>query len=193
MLRRVCQERNEARDQLQLLTRNFQPSSTPVETSSTIIPQVDHPKLPPVVLKHKTKPSSVKSTTVSDVSLNSKAFSNSSCDLSLASLQPNEMHSSMDHLSHTRIVESCNLTLPKQPNHQNKPSGASRDDSASLVIEKLVCGKPLPQNGRLLQSVTEAGPLLHTLLVAPPLPQWKNPPPLSSPALSLCTQENNYL
>jgi hypothetical protein len=42
LLQRACQERDEARDQLQLLIRNFQPS-TQAKTYSTI-PQLDHPK-----------------------------------------------------------------------------------------------------------------------------------------------------
>lgn len=179
LLKKVCQERDEARGQLQLI-RNFQ-ASTPAETSSTI-PQVDHP-----CLQYKTKPS-LNSTKVSNSS--SKVFSNHPCDLSLSSLLPNEKHSS------TRIAEPSNLTLPKQPNHMKADIGASRDnnnnmvDGASLVFDKLVCGKPLPQKGRLLQSVTEAGPLLQTLLVAP-APQWQNPPSLSSSGLTLGTQDNS--
>lgn len=182
LLKKVCQERDEARGQLQLI-RNFQ-ASTPAETSSTI-PQVDHP-----CLQYKTKPS-LNSTKVSNSS--SKVFSNHPCDLSLSSLHPNEKHSSQS-LSHTRIAEPSNLTLTKQPNHMKADIGASRDnnmvDGASLVFDKLVCGKPLPQKGRLLQSVTEAGPLLQTLLVAP-APQWQNPPSLSSSGLTLGTQDNS--
>ncbi|KAL5135246.1 Serine/threonine-protein kinase AFC1 [Glycine soja] len=180
LLKKVCQERDEARDQLQLI-RNFQ-ASTPAETSSTV-PQVDHH----ACLQYKTKPS-LNSTKVSYSS--SKVFSNHPCDLSLSSLLPNEKHSS------TRIAEPSNLTLPKQPNHMKADIGASRDnnnnmvDGASLVFDKLVCGKPLPQKGRLLQSVTEAGPLLQTLLVAP-APQWQNPPSLSSSGLTLGTQDNS--
>ncbi|XP_073159071.1 uncharacterized protein [Henckelia pumila] len=37
--------------------------------------------------------------------------------------------------------------------------------------------KSLPQNGKFLQAVMEAGPLLHTLLLAGPLPRWQHPPP----------------
>ncbi|XP_015056625.1 uncharacterized protein LOC107002931 [Solanum pennellii] len=44
------------------------------------------------------------------------------------------------------------------------------------VIESFVKGKSLPQQGKLLQSVVEAGPLLQTLLVSGQLPQWRNPP-----------------
>lgn len=140
LLKRACQERDEARGQLQSLIRNFQPST-----------------------------SSVKSNTISDTCSKSIVpFSNGSCDLSLSN----------------------------EPKHQNKMkkhsiNDASRDNGSSQVIEKLVCGKALPQKGKLLKSVTEAGPLLHTLLVEP-LPQWKNPPLCSSSRVSLCS-DNNHL
>ncbi|KAI9124624.1 hypothetical protein K1719_004546 [Acacia pycnantha] len=39
--------------------------------------------------------------------------------------------------------------------------------------------KGLPEKGKLLKAVIEAGPLLQTLLMAGgPLPQWQHPPPL---------------
>ncbi|KAI4383838.1 hypothetical protein MLD38_009634 [Melastoma candidum] len=51
-------------------------------------------------------------------------------------------------------------------------------DMGSSIIDDLAKGRSLPQKGKLLQAVTEAGPLLQTLLVAGPLPRWRNPPPL---------------
>lgn len=53
---------------------------------------------------------------------------------------------------------------------------APKVDKASLVIDNLVKGKLLPQQGKLLQAVVEAGPILQTLLVSGQLPQWQNPP-----------------
>ncbi|KAJ1416881.1 hypothetical protein SESBI_17043 [Sesbania bispinosa] len=164
LLKTVCQERDEARDQLQLLQRNLHPSST-AETSN-LTQFVDHPHLP-TALQYEAKPSieSIKE-------LDSCAY-----ELSLSSLQhpPNEK------------LSSSNLALPKYENRTRTSTtkgeiGFSRDklvDSASLVIDNLVWGKPLPQKGNLLRTVTEAGPLLQTLLIDP-LPQWRNPPPLSS-------------
>ncbi|KAG0484013.1 hypothetical protein HPP92_012097 [Vanilla planifolia] len=38
--------------------------------------------------------------------------------------------------------------------------------------------QPLPEKGRFLETVMNAGPLLDTLLVAGTLPRWRNPPPL---------------
>ncbi|KAJ6432924.1 hypothetical protein OIU84_020043 [Salix udensis] len=45
------------------------------------------------------------------------------------------------------------------------------------AILKLAAHKPLPEKGKLLRAVKEAGPLLHTLFLAGPLPQWQHPPP----------------
>lgn len=165
LLRKVCQERDEARDQLELLIRNVQ-APTPVETTSIIIPQVDKS-----CLQNKTKPS-MNSTKVSYSS--SKILSDHSCDLSLS----NEKHFSTSLMSQTRIVETSNLTL------------SNNIETDMVESDKLVCGKPLPQKGRLLQSVTEAGPLLHTLLVDP-VPHWKNPPTFSSLALPLATYKDH--
>uniref|UniRef100_A0A8I7B6L2 Uncharacterized protein n=2 Tax=Hordeum vulgare subsp. vulgare TaxID=112509 RepID=A0A8I7B6L2_HORVV len=61
------------------------------------------------------------------------------------------------------------------------------DDRTSAVLEQLAAKRPLPQRGRLLQAVMEAGPLLESLLVAGPVPQWRNPPPVQpvpSPVIS---------
>lgn len=49
-------------------------------------------------------------------------------------------------------------------------------DQGSSIIEKLAKGRPLPQKGKLLEAVVEAGPLLQTLMVAGSLPRWHNPP-----------------
>ncbi|CAI0451868.1 unnamed protein product [Linum tenue] len=60
------------------------------------------------------------------------------------------------------------------------PVVAVKIDPIDAVIDELVKGKALPQQGRLLQTVMEAGPLLNTLLVAGPLPRWRNPPKLQT-------------
>uniref|UniRef100_R7VYM3 Uncharacterized protein n=1 Tax=Aegilops tauschii TaxID=37682 RepID=R7VYM3_AEGTA len=61
------------------------------------------------------------------------------------------------------------------------------DDRTEAVLEQLAAKRPLPQRGQLLQAVMEAGPLLENLLVAGPVPQWRNPPPVQpipSPVIS---------
>ncbi|VAH86656.1 unnamed protein product [Triticum turgidum subsp. durum] len=61
------------------------------------------------------------------------------------------------------------------------------DDRTAAVLEQLAAKRPLPQQGQLLQAVMEAGPLLENLLVAGPVPQWRDPPPVQpipSPVIS---------
>ncbi|XBI69366.1 hypothetical protein VPH35_048440 [Triticum aestivum] len=61
------------------------------------------------------------------------------------------------------------------------------DNRTAAVLEQLAAKRPLPQRGQLLQAVMEAGPLLENLLVAGPVPQWRNPPPVQpipSPVIS---------
>ncbi|KAM7522415.1 hypothetical protein LguiA_012317 [Lonicera macranthoides] len=41
----------------------------------------------------------------------------------------------------------------------------------------LVPEKELPERGKFLEAVVKAGPLLGSLLLAGPLPQWRHPPP----------------
>ncbi|XP_062000049.1 uncharacterized protein LOC133717361 [Rosa rugosa] len=49
--------------------------------------------------------------------------------------------------------------------------------SQDVLTKLLGDQKPLPEKGKLLQAVIDAGPLLQNLLLAGPLPQWQHPPP----------------
>ncbi|KAK1265512.1 hypothetical protein QJS04_geneDACA011198 [Acorus gramineus] len=44
-------------------------------------------------------------------------------------------------------------------------------------LHRLMNSRPLPEMGKLMQTVADAGPVLKTLLVSGPLPRWRNPPP----------------
>lgn len=72
------------------------------------------------------------------------------------------------------LSDSLMISLAAGADHNPQYRASS---PTSVVMDRLVSeGKALPEKGRLLQAVVEAGPLLHTLLLAP-IPQWKNPPP----------------
>lgn len=96
------------------------------------------------------------------------------------------------------ISDSPMISLAAGADH-NPPHRAS--SPTSVVMDRLVGeGKALPEKGRLLQAVVEAGPLLHTLLLAP-VPQWKNPPPplplplplpLPSPSPNSCSLQISH-
>ncbi|CAL5193953.1 unnamed protein product [Lathyrus oleraceus] len=99
LLKSVCLERDEARNQVQLLIKKFQPST-----------QIDHPKEP-------------------------------SCDLSLSSLQSNEKKISPICSSNLRIVESRDVALTRQINHQKNHatlSNNSNDDKESVNPNEFV-------------------------------------------------------
>ncbi|KAL5581079.1 hypothetical protein UlMin_013521 [Ulmus minor] len=81
--------------------------------------------------------------------------------------------------ANSSITESNSLS--ETYNHQSHGSSPvdSLLDAVSSPVDNLLKGKLLPQIGKLLQSVMDAGPLLQTLLVVGPLP-WPNPPPLQT-------------
>lgn len=86
-------------------------------------------------------------------------FSSSDCEESIVS---------------SPVIDPVQQTqLPTPP----AATAATAVPSISEAALDLVCEKPLPEKGKLLQAVMKAGPLLQTLLLAGPLPQWRHPPP----------------
>ncbi|CAM0885630.1 unnamed protein product [Alopecurus aequalis] len=55
-----------------------------------------------------------------------------------------------------------------------------QDRSKEAALEMLADRRPLPQQGRLVSAVLEAGSLLQHQLVAGSLPRWRNPPPVQA-------------
>ena len=83
-------------------------------------------------------------------------------------------------------------------------AAAAVPSSISEAALDLVCEKPLPEKGKLLQAVMKAGPLLQTLLLAGPLPQWRHPPPplesfeippvtIPSPPTQVLLQQDSFI
>ncbi|CAK9313402.1 unnamed protein product [Citrullus colocynthis] len=98
-------------------------------------------------------------------------------------------------MGETLLSKELPPTVWKNACHNEKPllsqelrptvwKNACENEKPSLSQElppavwKNACEKPLPQKGKLLQAVIEAGPLLQNLLLAGPLPHWQHPPPL---------------
>ena len=83
---------------------------------------------------------------------------------------------------------NLSATIPPEFLQRSDESSSEFFSSSSMVqnhyssemIDRLLQNKALPEKGKLLQAVIEAGPLLETLLVAGYLPKWQNPPPLLS-------------
>ncbi|CAH2060329.1 unnamed protein product [Thlaspi arvense] len=70
----------------------------------------------------------------------------------------------------------------QDPNINGFPSSDGEESIVSsfdppLQIELNFPERTLPEKGKLLKAVLNAGPLLQTLLLAGQLPQWRHPPP----------------
>ncbi|XP_060215930.1 uncharacterized protein LOC132643517 [Lycium barbarum] len=153
LLKMVCQERDEARDQLQKLLN-----------------KLDNP----LVKATKANSSITESNSLSET-YNYQSHYSSPVESFFDAVSSPEF-------SNINMADSNPVTYVNQPlaNDNYVPQLAPKVDNATLVIDSYVKGKTLPQQGKLLKAVLEAGPLLQTLLVSGQLPQWRNPPQLKS-------------
>ncbi|OAY72134.1 uncharacterized protein LOC109709033 [Ananas comosus] len=150
----TTKERDDARDQLQLLLSYLQPETQKILPNSTTI----------------TESESLSGT------LNPQSYASSPVDSFFETVTSsddvaNPLLLTDNSNTNSQFAISCH-------NNNSSCSSNSKYDHASAIIDRLAAKKPLPQKGKLLQSVMEAGPLLQTLMVAGPLPSWRNPPPL---------------
>ncbi|OIT37408.1 PREDICTED: uncharacterized protein LOC109240788 [Nicotiana attenuata] len=155
LLKMVCQERDEARNQLEKLLNKI--------TSSQF--QVDSP-----ILKAAKANSSITESNSLSETYNYQSHYSSPVESFFDAVSSPEF--SNNNMANSNAVPYMNQPLAQD--YKVVPE----IDQATLIIENLVKGKPLPQKGKLLKSVIEAGPPLQTLLVAGSLPQWRNPPQL---------------
>ncbi|KAH8482777.1 hypothetical protein H0E87_030024 [Populus deltoides] len=92
---------------------------------------------------------------------------------------PDFSNNNLADSSHTRLVSNTFVQEYKGSISAGLvPPAVAMIHPADAVIENFVKGKVLPQKGKLLQALMEARPLFQTLLLAGPLPQWRNSPPL---------------
>lgn len=180
MLKVAFQERDEAKNKLQMLLNNIMKLS---DVPNLLIES-------PPIIPSKGNSSITESDSLSDT-YNRPSFVSSPVDSLFDTVTSPD-------LSNINMAISSSMVTPNQPFPQEFKvsssnvissgmssskvisSGMTQIDPASAIIDRLAMKKPLPEKGKLLQAVVEAGPLLHTLLVAGSLPQWRNPPPLQS-------------
>ncbi|OIT06672.1 PREDICTED: uncharacterized protein LOC109223042 [Nicotiana attenuata] len=172
LIKMAYQERDEARDQLQKLVNKINQADL-LNNHSQI--QVDSSVIKPTKANSSTIESNSLTETYNYQSQNSspvESFLDAVTSPELSNINVADSNA-MPFVSYTVVPqEMAKVDL----------------DPASLVIESLVKGKTLPQQGKFLQAVLESGPLLQTLLVAGPLPRWRNPPqfqPLHIPPVSI--------
>ncbi|KAL3530695.1 hypothetical protein ACH5RR_010017 [Cinchona calisaya] len=178
LLKMACQERDEARDQLQkmMLSKAIMPSTNSTELFFSGLPQLqpDSPLL---------KPTTKANSSITE----SNSFSETYNYHSHGSSPGESLFDAVSspELSNINMGDSGSIAFVNQPlvqaNNMVIPSGIPKVvDHASLVIDNLVKGKNLPQKGKFLKAVLDSGPLLQNLLVAGPLPRWRNPPQLQT-------------
>ncbi|KAF5727401.1 hypothetical protein HS088_TW22G01094 [Tripterygium wilfordii] len=148
-LRVAYQQRDEAKEQLQILLMNKLKPSTPTELKP-ILPHTQSES--PFLLPAKANSSITESNSLS------------------------ETYDS--HYSHGSPPLDSFFNPVSSPEFSTINVVNPKIDRATAVIDNVVKGKTLPQKGKLMQTVMEAGPLLQTLLLAGPLPSWRNPPPM---------------
>ncbi|GER51248.1 hypothetical protein STAS_28614 [Striga asiatica] len=112
--------------------------------------------------------------------------------LSTVIKERDQLHAKLEkqHLILQQQINNINIpseTLPistsNEEDHNNtvdRCTSDSCDDNLNIlsdITERIVLKTPLPEQGKFLQAVMAAGPLLHSLLLAGPLPRWQHPPP----------------
>ncbi|KAL1817172.1 hypothetical protein ACET3Z_019746 [Daucus carota] len=180
LLKMVIQERDEAREQLHKLLNKLMACDSRAQNTdllTNVVPQrsPESPLVNPVIPNLSTTESNSFSEPYNYHSYDSSPVSSFfepvlSPELSNISSPAGDLSNKMKIANQAYIQDYKNtISTTIVP-----PSGASKADQ---LIDNLVKGKTLPQQGNLLQSVLKAGPLIQTLLVSGPLPTWRNPPP----------------
>ncbi|CAN4101820.1 unnamed protein product [Withania somnifera] len=170
LLKVAYQERDEAKDHLQKLLNKINQSQIYVDS--------------PLVKDPKANSSTIESNSLSETYNYQSHNSSSPVESFLDVVSSPELSNGVNVADYPPLVNNNIIPVSCAVVSQEVP----KFDQGSLVIESLVKGKILPQQGKFLQAVLEAGPLLQTLLVAGPLPRWRNPPqfkPLHIPPVSI--------
>ncbi|XP_073271033.1 uncharacterized protein [Primulina huaijiensis] len=168
LLRFALRERDEAKIQLQNLLNT-------TEKNLPSIPRfhVDSPVPKPAA---KANSSVTESNSLSET-YNYHSHGSSPVDCLFDSVPSPEFTNINFVVTNNPLVQEPSGTIP---NSRVTSEVMPRFDEGSFVIDNLVRGRPLPQRGRFLQAVLDAGPLVHTLFMAGPLPRWRNPPQLQA-------------
>ncbi|XP_061375852.1 uncharacterized protein LOC133317960 [Gastrolobium bilobum] len=181
LLKEAYQERDEAREQLQKLMTELV-SSTSNELKNTIVEIQDESLLMlPAVKANSSITESNNS--LSHVTSPIDSFFDAVSSPEFSDIKVVESHN-MGYINHQPLVQDFSAEKPMsdiadaEPLVQDFNAEEPMSDIADAVIECIAKEKVLPQQGKLLQAVMDAGPLLQTLLHAGPLPTWQNPPPL---------------
>ncbi|XP_008794793.1 uncharacterized protein LOC103710703 [Phoenix dactylifera] len=175
ILKITTQERDEAREQLQVLLNKIAQPLT-----AELVPRLSclQPESPQMWQARGGNSSVTESESLSDTP-NQHSYGCSPVESFFETVTSPELTS-------LNGADSCNIGPPQQPLFlENSRSssvaishGTAKYDRGDAIIDSIAAKKPLPEKGKLLETVLKIGPVLETLMVAGALPQWRNPPPL---------------
>lgn len=172
LLNAAYRERDEARNELQKIFNKMNPS-TPIDQ----FPHVVQPECSIFIPPKANSPIS-ESNSHFETCINNQSHNTSLVDSLFDALFSPD-------ISNVNMADSSHMGFSKQPLTEELngttsiPTGVEVSFGLDARIDYVAKGKSLPQKGKLLQAMMEAGPLLQTLFVTgPPLPRWRNPPTL---------------
>ncbi|XP_071741054.1 uncharacterized protein [Rutidosis leptorrhynchoides] len=174
LLKLVCQERDEAKDQIHKLQMKIMPSlKNPLVSNCVVTDQLHHHPQK----HHLTKPIKANSV-VAKSNVFADAYNYSSWPIDslfdpVTSQEFGNINTNTFDQDYQDVIWS------------NASGNVPNIDPNMLTMENMIKGKALPQKGNLLKAVTEAGPLLKTLLsttgsphnfveLTPPFPCYRN-------------------
>ncbi|KAI3806372.1 hypothetical protein L1987_22273 [Smallanthus sonchifolius] len=161
LLKLVCNERDEARDQIQKLLNKITPSINKSIRDCFAIDQAHRHHQYPLI-----KPANANSSIAESNSL-SDAYNH--CSSPVNSLFDPVTSPELSNINTKTLIVQDYQMLPTSFHAMHSPPNM---DHASLMMESMIKGKALPQKGNLLKAVIEARPLLQTLFASNPLPSW---------------------
>ncbi|KAM0044874.1 hypothetical protein Hdeb2414_s0010g00358311 [Helianthus debilis subsp. tardiflorus] len=154
LLKLVCHERDEARDQIQkLLNKDMTSINKSMIRDCFMIDQLHQHHQYPIIIKPATNSSIAESNSLSDHAYNHCSPVNSLFD-PVTSPELSNIN------TNNSFVQDYHM-LPNDFRAMHSPRIMNNE---TLMLENMIKGKALPQKGNLLKSVVEAGPLLQTLL-----------------------------
>ncbi|KAL9675169.1 hypothetical protein QQ045_003370 [Rhodiola kirilowii] len=163
LLQMACKERDEAREQLQNVLSKINP-----------MPEIVQPSLM-MIHNNNILTNSEESNLFTESNTLSDAFN------SYVSSPVDSLFDAVTSPEFSTLNNIRDFVHDMGQNQKAHPTVMSMFDQATVVIDELAKGKVLPQQGKLLEAVREAGPLLQTLMLAAPLPRWRIPPPPLQP------------
>lgn len=164
ILKFVCNERDEAREQMQKLLNKITPFvNNPLLSDFFMIDQLHQQYQNPLMKASKANSSIAESNSLSD------AYNH--CSSPVDSLFDPVTSPDLSNIktNNSLVQDYCHEVMLSNGFHA---MGIPKIDHSTLM-ESMIKGKMLPQKGNLLQAVMEAGPVLQTLLARCPLPCWQ--------------------